>query len=102
MYSSADLLLLPSKFDTFSCVVLEALSCGLPVIAYNSKGPKDIIKHKECGYLCTNKKEMINTIITSYENRDHMNTLKEAAIERSKAYSKEQILNDLMGKVNLV
>jgi glycosyltransferase involved in cell wall biosynthesis len=102
MYSSADLLLLPSKFDTFSCVVLEALSCGLPVIAYNSKGPKDIIIHEECGYLCTNKKEMIDAIITSYENRDQVNLLKEAAIQRSKSYSKEQILNDLMGKVNLV
>jgi len=102
MYSSADLLLLPSKFDTFSCVVLEALSCGLPVIAYNSKGPKDIIKHEECGYLCTNKKDMLNAIETSYANRDQINLLKEAAIQRSKAYAKEQILNDLMKKVNLV
>ena len=102
MYSSADLLLLPSKFDTFSCVVLEALSCGLPVIAYNSKGPKDIIKHEECGYLCTNKKEMINAIITSYEKRDQINLLKEAAIQRSKSYSKERILKDLLANLKLM
>jgi glycosyltransferase involved in cell wall biosynthesis len=82
--------------------VLEALSCGLPVIAYNSKGPKNIIKHEESGYLCTNKKDMLNAIITTYENRDQINTLKEAAIERSKAYSKEQILGELLRNVNLI
>ncbi|MGB0733902.1 MAG: glycosyltransferase, partial [Pontibacterium sp.] len=42
LYRQADLLLLPSRFDTFGCVVLEAMSCGLPVAAYNSKGPRDI------------------------------------------------------------
>ena len=33
IYYAADLLVFPSRFDTFSCVVLESLSCGLPVIA---------------------------------------------------------------------
>jgi hypothetical protein len=45
---------------------------------------------------------MLNAIETSYANRDQINLLKEAAIQRSKAYAKEQILNDLMKKVNLV
>jgi len=102
MYSSADVLLLPSKFDTFSCVVLEALSCGLPVVAYNSKGPKDIIQHETCGYLCTNKKDMLAAIINTYENRNHIKSLKVAAIERSKAYSKEGILKDLLANLELI
>lgn len=33
----------PSKSDTFGIVMLEAIACGLPVIAFNIEGPKDII-----------------------------------------------------------
>jgi glycosyltransferase involved in cell wall biosynthesis len=39
-YENSDLLLLPSRFDTFGCVVIEAMHCGCPVVAYNCKGPK--------------------------------------------------------------
>ena len=45
---------------------------------------------------------MLNAIITTYENREQIKTLKEAAIERSKAYSKEQILEELLRDVNLI
>src|SRR5262249_47321542 len=51
VFSSADLLVLPSRFDTFGCVVLEAMSCGLPVAAYNTKGPRDLIEDGASGFL---------------------------------------------------
>jgi glycosyltransferase involved in cell wall biosynthesis len=101
MYSSADILLLPSKFDTFSCVVLEALSCGLPVIAYNTKGPKDIIQSGECGYLVNGKNEMVKAIIQLDESKEQLNTFKINAIERSKSYHKDQIMKQLMNDLSL-
>ena len=36
-YSAADIFLMPSHAETFGLVILEALSCGLPVIARNIK-----------------------------------------------------------------
>jgi glycosyltransferase involved in cell wall biosynthesis len=41
-YASADLLVFPSKTDTFGLVLLEAMACGLPIAAYPSSGPQDI------------------------------------------------------------
>jgi UDP-glucose:(heptosyl)LPS alpha-1,3-glucosyltransferase len=38
LYRSANLFVLPSKFDTFGIVVIEALASGLPVIISNSCG----------------------------------------------------------------
>lgn len=41
-YASADVLVFPSKTDTFGLVILEALACGIPVAAYPAPGPQDI------------------------------------------------------------
>jgi len=101
IYSSADLLILPSKFDTFSLVVLESLSCGLPVIAYNSKGPKDIIEHGECGFLASGKKEMKTFINSYFSNNSLANEFKKSAVERAKIYNKEFILDQFLEDMDL-
>lgn len=43
-YMKASVLVFPSRFETFPAVVLEAQSYGLPVIAFDIKGIRDIIK----------------------------------------------------------
>lgn len=101
IYSAADLLILPSKFDTFSCVVLEALSCGLPVVAYKTKGPKDIIEHGSCGFLASGKTEMANCIKEYFSDSFDQQAFKANALERSKAYNKEAIMNDFMKNIGL-
>lgn len=42
-YRSADVFVFPSRTDTFGIVLIEALSCGIPVAAYPVAGPKDIV-----------------------------------------------------------
>jgi glycosyltransferase involved in cell wall biosynthesis len=95
LYASADLLVLPSRFDTFAMVVLEALSCGLPVIAYNTKGPKDIIKHEQCGFLVETPAEMQQRI-TEFLRSESINTFKKAAVERAAAYNADGIIDEMM------
>lgn len=48
-YRSADGFVFPSLTDTFGLVVIEALSCGLPVAAYPVAGPIDILGPAGCG-----------------------------------------------------
>ncbi|MEQ9289816.1 MAG: glycosyltransferase [Cyclobacteriaceae bacterium] len=101
IYSTADLMVLPSKFDTFSVVVLEAMSCGLPVIAYNIMGPKDIIKKDLNGYLVKKKSAFSSKIISHLRDKNTQKTFKKAALKRAKNYNADQILNELLYETGL-
>lgn len=49
--AAADAFVFPSRTDTFGLVLIEALSCGVPVAAYPVQGPIDIIENSVTGYL---------------------------------------------------
>ena len=51
IYNSADVMITPSLQENLSNVVMESLSCGTPVVGFNVGGNKDMINHKENGYL---------------------------------------------------
>ncbi|OJY67497.1 MAG: alpha-mannosyltransferase [Sphingobium sp. 66-54] len=42
-YRSADVLVFPSRTDTFGLVMIEALACGTPVAAFPVMGPVDVL-----------------------------------------------------------
>jgi glycosyltransferase involved in cell wall biosynthesis len=49
--AAADVLVFPSRTDTFGVVQLEALASGVPVAAYPVLGPKDVIGGHSVGVL---------------------------------------------------
>jgi glycosyltransferase involved in cell wall biosynthesis len=54
IYSAADVFVFPSRTDTFGLVMLEALSCGVPVAAYPVPGPLDVVGNSSVGVLDEN------------------------------------------------
>lgn len=51
LYSKADVMVFPSKSDTFGLVMIEAMRCGTPVAAFPVTGPKDIVLNGKNGYM---------------------------------------------------
>jgi glycosyltransferase involved in cell wall biosynthesis len=50
--NKSELFILPSLYEGNPKALLEAMACGLPCIGTNVEGIREIIKHKENGYLC--------------------------------------------------
>ncbi|MCR3755891.1 MAG: D-inositol-3-phosphate glycosyltransferase [Sodalis sp. Psp] len=51
-YHAADALILPTLYDPFPNVILEAMSCGLPVITSQRCGGAEFIEHGRQGFVC--------------------------------------------------
>jgi glycosyltransferase involved in cell wall biosynthesis len=50
-YSAADVVVVPSKQESFGLIAIEAMACGTPVVAFGSTGLLDIVDNKKNGYL---------------------------------------------------
>ena len=54
-YQSSDFFVLSSRYEGFALVLLEAMSCGIPCVAFKCKyGPEDIIEDGKNGLLADN------------------------------------------------
>lgn len=51
LYNVADVTVVPSLQENLSNMVMESLSCGTPVVAFNIGGMADMIDHMHNGYL---------------------------------------------------
>ncbi|STQ87074.1 glycosyltransferase [Helicobacter muridarum] len=51
LYNACDIFIQPSLAENLSNAIMESLSCGTPVIAFNIGGNMDMINHKINGYL---------------------------------------------------
>ena len=54
----------PKWNEAYGNVVVEALACGVPVIAYKRGGPSEIIQHGQTGYLVNpdDRKKMLSYV----------------------------------------
>ena len=51
LYSAADAMVVPSRCENLSNTIMEALSCSLPVVAFDVGGNVDMVQHRVNGYL---------------------------------------------------
>lgn len=100
--ASLDIMVFPSRFDTFGNVILEAFTYGMPVISYNTKGPKSIIQHEKCGYLVETKEQMAESIIQYLKDSHKHETFHINAFNRSLDYQAQPIMNQFLKDMGLI
>lgn len=71
---SADVFVLPSKYETFGVAYIEALACGLPIITTSCGGPEDFY-NESLGYMIpTNDLEKLSVVMeNSVDNIEKFN-----------------------------
>jgi glycosyltransferase involved in cell wall biosynthesis len=94
-YQNCDLYLMPSRIESFSLVLIEAMSSGVPSVATACGGPSDIISAKT-GILCEaqNPQALLQAIMEYQVNRDcyDPHTIRALCIKR---FSKKTICAQL-------
>ncbi|PJH75191.1 MAG: hypothetical protein CO064_07990 [Anaerolineae bacterium CG_4_9_14_0_8_um_filter_58_9] len=78
---AADLFVLPSAAEGLSLALLEALACGLPVIATSVGGNPEVIRHLETGWLTPpdDPPALTEAIVTLLEDEKLQSKLRENA-----------------------
>lgn len=93
--TNSSIFVLSSIYEGFGLVIVEAMSCGLPVVSYACPcGPKDIIEEGKDGFLVEVNDEQtlaarINQLIEDEELRRQMS---QAALQKSEKYKMERII----------
>jgi len=94
LYQAADVYISPTIEDNLPSTVMESLSCGTPVIVFNTGGIPDMVDHKINGYLAEFKN--VNDLITGIywiENHPEINQIRENCREKvMKNFSTEVIV----------
>ena len=95
-YLNSSVFVLSSRFEGFGLVIIEAMSCGVPVVAFNCPmGPDEIISDGEDGFLvpvgdvCT-LAEKLQTLMQDQELRMRFS---ETAYRNSDRYRMDKVSN---------
>jgi len=101
LYKGLDLFVFPSRFDTFGNVILESFVYGMPAVAYDCKGPKDIIQHDECGYLVKDIEQMAEHIVRYFSSEPARVKMIQNAMSRAEEYQAEPIMQKFIRDMGL-
>ena len=86
-YSAADIFVMPSVKEEFGLVYLEAMACGLPVIAANGHVVPEIVGDAGLLFKPGNSNDLADKIIELVNDRELYEELKKKSLERAKQFS---------------
>jgi glycosyltransferase involved in cell wall biosynthesis len=90
LYKSADLMVIPSRYEPFGLVVNEAMLCSCPVVASDRVGAvRDLITHRETGYVyrCGDSGALAALLQTALADPAQLQSIRERAMQRIAAWT---------------
>ena len=92
-YRASDVMVTPSLSENLSNIIMESLSCGTPVVAFNIGGNSDMIDHKLNGYLAEpyNPQDLAAGIAWCLENNTSGELSRRARNNVEENYSMERV-----------
>lgn len=92
-YSESSMFLMPSLMEGFGLVYLEAMSQGLPVIAGDVGGTRELVRHKQNGLLIdpTDPDELARSIKSLLTDKEMRKTLIQGGHDTVEALSVEEM-----------
>ena len=95
IYGESSVFVLSSRFEGFGLVLAEAMSCGVPVVSFDSPyGPSDIITDGVDGFLIKdwNEKAFADKVCLLIEEADLRQRMGQAAIHSSQRFQPDRII----------
>ena len=86
-YNAAELFVIPSFYEGFGLIGLEAMACGLPVISSNTTSLPEILGQAAIYFDPYNIENMAETIQSVVKNPELKNQLRQKGLEQVKKYS---------------
>ncbi len=88
-YRAADVVVVPSRSESFGLVALEASACGIPVVASGVGGLLTLVDHGETGYLVPNRDPALfaHYLREIIDHPAHAAALGRRGAERAKRYT---------------
>ncbi len=101
-YSAAELVVMPSHYESFGMVALEAMASGTPVIASEVGGLAYLVKDGETGFTIPDQEpdtlcEKISWLLNDHELHASMS---QRAVEYAQDYAWEKIAEQIVGVYN--
>ena len=96
-YTNSSIYLMTSRFEGLGIVLIEAQTCGLPIVSLDCDyGPRHIIEDGVTGRLIpyNDDKAMADAIIWLIDNPDKRQQMGMAALKASQRYKPENIMNN--------
>jgi N-acetyl-alpha-D-glucosaminyl L-malate synthase BshA len=89
----SDLFLLPSESESFGLAALEALACGIPVVATEAGGLPEVIRHGVSGMLSpVGDVAMMAEHAEFLLQKENHDRFKKKALERASAFDIKRVL----------
>ena len=104
VYTSADLMVLPSEYEPFAVVVNEAMCCGCPVAASDHVGAaRDLVAplRKEFVYCCGDVAALAALLKDSLADRARLASLGRTAIAHMQTWSPERNIAATLGAIEI-